>query len=182
MSPLRLPLLLASVLLLDAGATTLASAQSRPDAPSQLVITYRDGRRVNIPLSEIERFEVSSGERRVDIASSAPQAAAAVTTPAAGPSTMPLSGLAAGVPGTWMHRSHAVFDIQRFLPSGVVTTRTGTRGTWAMSADTLIVKWPTGVVHKYGVQDGATQLGGIAMPLDKKEKPEPISLERMRGG
>jgi hypothetical protein len=155
-------------------ATAPLAAQSRADAPTQLVITYRDGRRVNIPLSEIERFEVS-GAAPV----AAPTTAAA--TPSATVASTELSGLAAEIPGTWMHRSTAVFDIQRFLPTGVVTTRNGGRGKWSIDGTSLVVTWSNGVVHRYAMESGSTQLTGNATPADKKEKPEPITLERMRG-
>ncbi|MCU0650216.1 MAG: hypothetical protein MUF00_19670 [Gemmatimonadaceae bacterium] len=173
--------LIAAVAIVASIDVASATAQSRADTPMQLVITYRDGRRVNIPLSEIERFEVG-GERRAEVVAAASTAAATPgTAPASAPPAMELTGLAASIPGTWMHRSHAVFDIQRFLPSGAVTTRTGTRGTWTVEGQVLVVKWPNGVVHKYGIEAGATLLEGSAIPVEKKEKPEPISLERMRG-
>jgi hypothetical protein len=153
------------------GSVTMLSAQTRSDAVSQLVITYRDGRRVSIPLSEIERFEVSGEARPSPVAS----------TNATAPAPVALQGLSAEIPGTWMHRSTAVFDIQRFLPSGVVTTRNGARGKWNIDGSALVVTWPNGVVHRYPMEAGSTQLSGTSTPADKKEKPEPITLERMRG-
>jgi hypothetical protein len=165
---LRLALLACT---LPGGTSTMLVAQSRSDALSQLVITYRDGRRVSIPLSEIERFEVS-GEARPSTVTSGNATVTAPTT---------LQGLSAEVPGTWMHRSTAVFDIQRFLPSGIVTTRNGSRGKWNIDGGALVVTWPNGVIHRYTIEAGSTQLSGTATPADKKEKPEPITLERMRG-
>jgi hypothetical protein len=178
---IRRLLLLAGIVLAAPPAELLA--QGRSEGPSQLVITYRDGRRVNIPLSEIERFEVAS-ERRAETSASTSTSASATPTGTGGAAptaSLALTGLAASVPGTWMHRSTAVFDIQRFLPNGVVTTRTGTRGSWSIDGSELVVKWPTGVVHRYRIEAGETQLSGMATPVEKKEKPEPISLERMRG-
>jgi hypothetical protein len=37
------------------------------------------------------------------------------------------------------------------------------------------------VIHRYTIEAGSTQLSGTATPANKKEKPEPITLERMRG-